>query len=120
MAQEGSLDREGLDGYNQWPDEALPTFEPAARRYYEHCAGLSALLMGAVAESMGLDLDYYLQVFGVGLPGAPTGSMPSGEGADDGAPTLEVVADPEADAPGDQLSRTEILRLVASKLSDQE
>ena len=73
-----------------------------------------------VAESMGLDLDYYLQVFGVGLPGAPTGSMPSGEGADDGVPTLEVVADPEADAPGDQLSRTEILRLVASKLSDQE
>lgn len=73
-----------------------------------------------VAESMGLALDYYLQVFGVGLPGAPTGSMPSGEGADDGVPTLEVVADPEAEAPGDQLSRTEILRLVASKLSDQE
>ena len=46
--------------------------------------------------------------------------MPSGEGADDGIPTLEVVADAEADAPGEQLSRTEILRLVASKLSDQE
>lgn len=73
-----------------------------------------------VAEAMGMALDYYLQVFGVGLPGAPTGSMPSGEGADDGIPTLEVVADAEADAPGEQLSRTEILRLVASKLSDQE
>lgn len=73
-----------------------------------------------VAEAMGLDIGYYLQVFGVGLPGAPTGSMPSGEGADDGMPTLDVVADPEADAPGEQLSRTEILRLVASKLSDQE
>ena len=73
-----------------------------------------------VAEAMGMALDYYLQVFGVGLPGAPTGSKPSGEGADDGIPTLEVVADAEADAPGEQLSRTEILRLVASKLSDQE
>ncbi len=73
-----------------------------------------------VAEAMGMALDYYLQVFGVGLPGAPTGSMPSGEGADDGIPTLEVVADSEADPPGEQLSRTEILRLVASKLSDQE
>ena len=61
-----------------------------------------------VAESMGLDLDYYLQVFGVGLPGAPTGSMPSGEGADDGVPTLEVVADPEADAPGDPVSYTHL------------
>ena len=35
-------------------------------------------------------------------------------------PTLDVVADVEAEAPGEQLSRTEILRLVASKLSDQE
>ena len=73
-----------------------------------------------VAEAMGMALDYYLQVFGVGLPGAPTGSMPSGEGAADGIPTLEVVTDAEAAAPGEQLSRTEILRLVASKLSDQE
>ena len=33
--------------------------------------------------------------------------------------TLDI-PDAEADAPGEQLSRTEILRLVASKLSDQE
>ena len=52
-------DNRVLDGYNQWPDEALPTFEPAARNYYEACAGLSALLMSAVAESLGLERTFF-------------------------------------------------------------
>jgi RNA polymerase sigma factor for flagellar operon FliA len=73
-----------------------------------------------LAEAMGMTLEYYDKRFGVGLPGAPTGSMPSGEGADDGMPTLEVVADPEADAPHEALSRTEILSLAKGHLSDQE
>jgi len=73
-----------------------------------------------LAEAMGMTIEYYDQRFGVGLPGAPTGSMPSGEGADDGMPALEVVADPEADAPHEALSKNELLGLVTDKLSDQE
>jgi isopenicillin N synthase-like dioxygenase len=48
-----------LDGYNQWPGAALPSFEPAARRYYDACADLSAVLMGAIAESLGLEQEFF-------------------------------------------------------------
>lgn len=73
-----------------------------------------------VAESMAIPLDQYQFLFGTGLPTAPTGSMPTEEGEDDGAPMLEIVADPHSESPGDKLTREELLQLVAQKLTEQE
>ncbi len=72
-----------------------------------------------VAEAMGLGIDTYRQVFGTGLPNAPTGSMASGD-EEDGALTMEVVPDRQAEAPDERLSREELLKLVAQKLTQQE
>jgi len=73
-----------------------------------------------VAAAMEMDLDEYQQIFGRGIPGAPAGSMPSGEGSEEEAHSLDVVADPNGDAPGDKLTRDELLQLVAQKLTPQE
>lgn len=73
-----------------------------------------------VAESMGMEVDNYQQVFGTGLPLAPTGSMPNSEGDEESAPALDVVPDKSVESPGDRLSRDELLRLVAQRLSEQE
>jgi RNA polymerase sigma factor for flagellar operon FliA len=73
-----------------------------------------------VARGMEMSLGEYRQVFGHGIPGAPSGSMPSGEGRRDEALSLDVVPDLNGDAPGDKLSRDELLQLVAQKLSAQE
>ncbi|MCZ6597584.1 MAG: sigma-70 family RNA polymerase sigma factor [Planctomycetota bacterium] len=73
-----------------------------------------------IARAMELSLEGYEQLFGTGLPGAPTGSMPNGDGQDEGGQGLEVVADTRNDAPGEKLTREELLRLVAQKLTDQE
>ena len=73
-----------------------------------------------VATAMGMERGEYQQIFGRGIPGAPAGSMPSGDGADDEAHSLDVVADTHEDAPGDKLSRDELLQLVAQKLTPQE
>jgi len=74
-----------------------------------------------VARAMEMPLGLYRQVFGVGMPGAPIGAMPpqrsSGE---DPLPGLDIVPDTHSDAPGEKLSRDEILRLVAQKLTVQE
>jgi len=68
-----------------------------------------------------MPLGLYRQVFGVGMPGAPIGAMPpqrsSGE---DPLPGLDIVPDTHSDAPGEKLSRDEILRLVAQRLTVQE
>jgi len=73
-----------------------------------------------IARAMDLDLDVYQRTFGTGLPTAPTGSMPGDESDDDVTPMLDVVPDPHAEAPGDRLTREELLRLVAQRLTDQE
>lgn len=73
-----------------------------------------------VAREMSMDLRDYQLLFGTGLPGAPSGSMPGLKETDDVAVALEVVADPRVDAPEERLTREEILRLVAQKLSEQE
>lgn len=73
-----------------------------------------------IARAMDLGLDDYQRTFGTGLPTAPTGSMPGDESDDDVTPMLDVVADPHAEAPGDRLTREELLRLVAQRLTDQE
>ncbi len=73
-----------------------------------------------IARAMDLDLEEYQRTFGTGLPTAPTGTMPGDESDDDVTPMLDVVADPHAEAPGDRLTREELLRLVAQRLTDQE
>jgi RNA polymerase sigma factor for flagellar operon FliA len=76
-----------------------------------------------IACGMEMPLELYRQLFGVGLPGAPgtpVGAFPSLEGGEDAPPGLEIVPDTHSDAPGDKLSRDELLRLVAQKLTVQE
>ena len=73
-----------------------------------------------VAREMGMPLEEYRQVFGVGLPGTPLGSMPSEESGDEAVPGLEILEDLHGDAPGERLTRDEILRLVTQRLSVQE
>lgn len=73
-----------------------------------------------VAAEMDMPLEEYRQVFGVGLPGAPLGSMPSDESGEEAAPGLEILEDLHGDAPGERLTRDEILRLVTQRLSVQE
>ncbi len=73
-----------------------------------------------VASDMGMPLEDYRQVFGVGLPGAPVGSMPSEESGEDSVPWLDILEDTHGDPPGERLTREEILRLVTQKLCVQE
>jgi RNA polymerase sigma factor for flagellar operon FliA len=72
-----------------------------------------------VALFLDMPLDEYQLLFGTGLPGAPAGSMP-GEDRDGHGHGLEVVADTRSDAPGEKLSRDELLRLVAQRLTEVE
>ncbi len=73
---------------------------------------------GEVARAMRLAAGEYQQLFGIGLPGQPAGSVHPEE--DDDAHSLEVVADLTVGSPDDRLTREELLRLVAQKLTDQE
>jgi len=73
-----------------------------------------------VAEAMEMPLEEDQQLFGHGSPGAPAGSMPAGEDPEGEAHSLDVVADTHGDAPGDKLTRDELLQLVAQKLTAQE
>lgn len=71
-----------------------------------------------MAHELGLEHDVYQQLFGTGLPNAPTGSNPTDEDPD--GPLLDVVPDTQTEAPGDNLTRQELLQLVAQRLSQQE
>ncbi|MCC6408342.1 MAG: sigma-70 family RNA polymerase sigma factor [Planctomycetes bacterium] len=73
-----------------------------------------------IARGMDLDPAEYRQLFSTGVPLQPTGSGGDSDGHDDEAHGIDVVADTHSDAPGEKLSREELLRLVAQKLSDQE
>lgn len=73
-----------------------------------------------VAQAMGLPLEEYELLFGTGLPGVPGGGMPAGDDDQALLSSLEVVADPRSDNPGERLTRAELLRLVAQKMSQQE
>ena len=72
-----------------------------------------------VARAMDLPLAEYGQLFGCGIPGAPAGAMPA-DHADEERSGLDVVADLHSDAPGEKLSRQELLQLVTQRLSEQE
>ncbi len=74
---------------------------------------------GEVALAMELPFGDYEQLFGTALPGAPGGSMPVTSGGEE-VSRLEVVADTRNDEPGDGLTRAELMRLVAQKLSELE
>lgn len=71
-----------------------------------------------VASAMSMPLEEYQQLFGMGLPGQPAGSMFPGD--DEESHRLEVVPDTTSDAPGDKLTREELLQLVAQRLTEQE
>jgi RNA polymerase sigma factor FliA len=73
-----------------------------------------------IARELDLTIEKYETLFGTALPGAPGGSMPFR--ADEDAPLtgLEVVPDPHGVPPAEKLTRDELLRLVAQKLTEQE
>ena len=73
-----------------------------------------------VARLMEMSTGEYRQIFGHGIPGAPSGSMPNSDDGGDEPHSLDVVPDPKVDAPGEKLSRDELLQLVAQKLTPQE
>lgn len=73
-----------------------------------------------VAEAMELSFEEYELLFGTALPGAPTGTMPLVENGDELISRLDGVEDPRGNAPGEALTRTELLRLVAQRMSEQE
>ena len=72
------------------------------------------------ALAMGISLEEYELLFSIALPDAPGGSMPAREGGEEQASGLEIVPDTRGDQPGEELTRTELLRLVAQKMSEQE
>jgi len=73
-----------------------------------------------VAQEMDLSVDLYQQLFGVGLPGTPSGSMATDGSDEDVMLALEIVPDPSAVDPDDGLTREELLTLVTQRLTEQE
>lgn len=73
-----------------------------------------------IAQEMGLSQADFRKYFGTRVPTNPTGSMPNDDGSDDAMPALDVVPDKSSEAPGERISREELLSLVAQKLSEQE
>lgn len=71
-----------------------------------------------LARELDMTLLAYRRFFGSAVPGAPTGSQ--GFGDDETGFSLEVVPDTQSEAPGEKLTRDDLLRLVAQKLSEQE
>jgi len=69
-----------------------------------------------VAIAMGLTVEEYEFLFGVGLPGASNSSSPR----KDEPAALEVVADPRESQIGESLTRAELLRLMAQKMTELE
>jgi len=73
-----------------------------------------------VAGAMDIPFDEYELLFGTVMPGAPAGSMPLVENGDEPNSRLDRVVDTRNDQPGDVLTRVELLRLVAQRLSELE
>ncbi len=71
-----------------------------------------------LAVALGLSSLEYLHFFGLSVPGTSSSSIALGDGED--LCCLDVVADTQSDAPGDKLTREELLRLVAQRLTGQE
>lgn len=73
-----------------------------------------------VARAMGMTPEAYGRVFGVGLPEAPTGASTSTDQNGEFFDGLEVVPDMRHAAPGEKLTREELLLLVAERLTAKE
>jgi RNA polymerase sigma factor for flagellar operon FliA len=73
-----------------------------------------------VAAAMGLPVEEYELLFGTVLPGAPAGSMPASDSDEEFCSRLEGVEDTRSDQPGEGLTRSELLRLLAQRMSEQE
>ncbi len=73
-----------------------------------------------VASAMGIAFEEFELLFGTGLPGAPAGSMPAAESGEEFLSRLDGVIDTRSDQPGEELTRTELLRLLAQRMSEQE
>jgi len=73
-----------------------------------------------VASAMGLPVAAYEQVFGTVLPGAPAGAMPQNDGGEEFVSRLDRVVDTRSGPPGEDLTRSEILRLMAQRMSELE
>jgi RNA polymerase sigma factor for flagellar operon FliA len=72
-----------------------------------------------VAASMGIPFEEYEQLFGTVLPGTPAG-LPRSENGEEPASRLERVVDTRSDQPGEQLTRSELMRLLAQRMTEQE
>jgi RNA polymerase sigma factor FliA len=73
-----------------------------------------------VAQAMELPVEEYELLFGTVLPGTPGGSMPLIENGDGPVSRLDGVEDTRSDQPGELLTRSELLRLVAQRMSEVE
>lgn len=73
-----------------------------------------------IARAMQIPLSEYEACFGTGLPGGSNGARAAAAADGEGASGLEVVADVRHDDPGERLTRDELLRLVAQRLTEQE
>jgi RNA polymerase sigma factor FliA len=73
-----------------------------------------------VATAMGLPFGEYEQLFGTVMPGTPTGSLPTAEGGEEFVSRLDGVVDPRCGPPGEALTRSELLRLLAQRMTEQE
>ena len=73
-----------------------------------------------VAAAMELNFDEYELLFGVGLPGTPTGGTHSDVEGEDVDDSLARVPDSKSDTPGEQMTRSELWRLAAKRMSNQE
>lgn len=71
-----------------------------------------------LARELDMTLLAYRRFFGNAVPSAPTGSQ--GLREDEDGFSLDVVPDTQSEAPGEKLTRDDLLRLVAQKLSEQE
>jgi len=61
-AQDGSLDNEGLDGFNQWPKEPRD-FESLMRKWFDCLIKLSEILLRAIAKSLDWPPDTFDKYF---------------------------------------------------------
>ena len=73
-----------------------------------------------VASAMGLPFEEYEQLFGTILPGVPSGSMPQGGDGESLPSFLDGVIDTRNGQPGEELTRSELLRLLAQRMTEQE
>jgi RNA polymerase sigma factor for flagellar operon FliA len=73
-----------------------------------------------IAAEMDLSVDLYQQLFSVGLPGTPLGSMALDGSDQDVMLALEIIPDPSAVDPDEGLTRAELLTLVTQRLTEGE